>query len=187
MFNDPIIYDKRRGFTLVELVVVIAIIAVLMSLAIITINTVRRQSRNAQLREDARTIKAALESYYASEKKYPEYSGTTNGRINAYTLLDSDGGLDGIDKSPQGIGELLSYVGSASVNPSESGRVCYTSSNPNKGYWLWVLTEDSVNAGIGCHINDKKPDGTSVNKAGYGNVKDGDHVNCPSGMDGCEL
>jgi len=177
---------RNKGFTLVELVVVIAIIAILMTLAIVTINTVRRQSRNAQLRADARLVKSSLESYYTSYKTYP---GSYD-KINAYTLFDTGNGLTGLERSTQGAGQLKPFVSEVPDNPSKTGRICYTYTNGQASYWLWVLTEDSVASGKGCRSTDIKKDGITpvgAANAGYGAVKKGDHLNCIIGNAICDL
>jgi len=130
---------NKGGFTLVELVVVIAIIAILMALAIVTINTVRRQSRNAALRNDAQTMKVALESYYASSKAYPSATTATDG----YPIMRTGG-------------DLAAYVpGSSTTKPANpttgsttKGRLCYQSDQTSESttknvYKLFIIPEGS--------------------------------------------
>ena len=58
-------YSGKKGFTLVELLIVIAIIAVLATLAIVALNPVKRyrDSRNAKRWNDADAIAAAVQQY----------------------------------------------------------------------------------------------------------------------------
>jgi len=67
---------EQKGFTLVELLVVMAIIAVLVTLIITAINIARRASRDTQRRNNANSIKAALEDNYSRNKVYPDTPGT---------------------------------------------------------------------------------------------------------------
>jgi prepilin-type N-terminal cleavage/methylation domain-containing protein len=70
---------KKKGFTLIELVVVMAIIAVLSLLIIAAITAARRQSVNTQRTGNAKTIEIALESFAAKNQgKYPGGTMTIN-------------------------------------------------------------------------------------------------------------
>lgn len=67
---------KKRGFTLIELVVVMAIIAVLALLIIGAIILARRASLETTHRGNAKTIQTAMEAYYAKNKQYPATGGS---------------------------------------------------------------------------------------------------------------
>mgnify|MGYP001150787786 CR=1 FL=1 len=56
---------KRKGFTLIELVVVMAIIAVLVLIIIAAIQGARRQSFNSQRVGNLQSVETALEARYA--------------------------------------------------------------------------------------------------------------------------
>lgn len=70
---------SKKGFTLIELVVVMAIIAVLSLLIIAAIAAARRASVESQNRGNARTVEVAMEAYAAKNNgKYPTITaGTT--------------------------------------------------------------------------------------------------------------
>lgn len=65
---------ERKGFTLIELVVVMAIIAVLALLVIGAIIVARRTATETTNRSNAKTVQTALESTFA---KYKAYCGVT--------------------------------------------------------------------------------------------------------------
>lgn len=56
---------KRKGFTLIELVVVMAIIAILALIIVAAIQAARRQSINSQRTGNIQTVETALEARFA--------------------------------------------------------------------------------------------------------------------------
>jgi len=62
---------NKKGFTLIELMVVMAIIAVLAVLMIGAIQLARRTATETTNRSNAKTIQTGMEGYFAKNKKYP--------------------------------------------------------------------------------------------------------------------
>ena len=62
---------NKKGFTLIELMIVIAIIGILAAIAIPQFAAYRRKSYNAAAISDLRTAKTTLEAYYAEIQNYP--------------------------------------------------------------------------------------------------------------------
>jgi len=62
---------KKRGFTLVEILVIVVIIGVLASLSFITLNSVRGKARDAKRISDIRQIQSILEMYRNNNDTYP--------------------------------------------------------------------------------------------------------------------
>ena len=82
----------KRGFTLVELLVVIAIIALLSTLSVVALNSARAKARDARRLSDIKQIRTALEMYFDSNMKYPDplNSSSTLGTGN-FACLTSAG------------------------------------------------------------------------------------------------
>lgn len=66
----------KKGFTLVEIVVVMAIIAVLATLVVGAITVARNVAKETTHRANAKTIQTALEAKYARDKRYNNVDGT---------------------------------------------------------------------------------------------------------------
>ncbi len=77
----------RRGFTLVELLVVITIIAVLVGISVPVYNTVMRNAKKQQANVMCTSIKSCIKSYYAEYSRYPM---KTDGGATETTALRSD-------------------------------------------------------------------------------------------------
>jgi len=69
---------KRRGFTIVELLIVIVVIGILAAITVVAYNGIQQRARDAQRQSDITVIKKALELYYAANSRYPAGSGSTS-------------------------------------------------------------------------------------------------------------
>ena len=63
---------RESGFTLVELMIVMAIISILVLLAIPNYKTAIRHAREAALKQDLQTMRAAIDSYTMDKQKAPQ-------------------------------------------------------------------------------------------------------------------
>ena len=66
------VYSKKRGFTLVELLVVLAILALLLTLAVPRYFNSIEKAKDATLRQDLNTLRESLDKYYADNGQYPK-------------------------------------------------------------------------------------------------------------------
>jgi len=65
---------NKRGFTLVELLVVMAIIAILAIAGFSSYEGTKKSARDGRRKTDLENIRGAFELYFADEKAYPDSS-----------------------------------------------------------------------------------------------------------------
>lgn len=129
--------NRRRGFTLVELVVVIAVIAILATLATLGLSRYLADGRDNRRTASVTTLSEALEKYYDKNGEYPSCAAMT---ASAATVVSVT--FPGLDKSAlvapgasssttnsiqcgttltTSNGDFIEYVGDGSPDCSGSG------------------------------------------------------------------
>ncbi|MFZ1257866.1 MAG: prepilin-type N-terminal cleavage/methylation domain-containing protein [Candidatus Saccharimonas sp.] len=79
----------RRGFTIIELVVVIVVIGILAVLVVVAYNGAQGRARDTQRRQDISNIAKAMELYYNDNGTYPVTGGSTTMGANWSASNDS--------------------------------------------------------------------------------------------------
>ena len=82
---------KKKGFTLVELMVVIAVIGILAGVALVSLNTSRAKARDVQRKTNIASVQRALEMAYADCGFYPYQAGVCTGTAS---MLAADFPID---------------------------------------------------------------------------------------------
>ena len=96
---------KKRGFAIIELLVVVTIIAILLAAGLVSYTSVQKRSRDARRKSDIEQVRSALEMYKADNGYYPDvYDGGvsvfTNITALSTTLVDT-GYLSSIPQDPK--------------------------------------------------------------------------------------
>ncbi len=66
---------NKKGFTLIELMIVISVIAILSAIALFAFNRVQKTARDARRRGDVKALQTAIVAYYADQGDYPATLG----------------------------------------------------------------------------------------------------------------
>jgi prepilin-type N-terminal cleavage/methylation domain-containing protein len=127
---------SRKGFTLVELLIVVAIIGILASVVIVGLAPTQRSGRDARRISDIRQVQTALELYYAKCGYYP---GTTQAAAacGAFSQLTNDWGEMASALIGSGIG-----VTNIPNDPLAGKSYGYSSTPDGKGYALRAVLEN---------------------------------------------
>ncbi len=62
---------SKRGFTLVELMIVITVIAILATIAVVSFTRVQKQARDTKRKAEVKSLETALQAYYTEKNTYP--------------------------------------------------------------------------------------------------------------------
>jgi type II secretion system protein G len=98
----------RRGFTLIEILVVVAIIGILSSVVLASLYTARIKANDVRRKSDLHQIVTALELYNTKNGSYPTTGATAPNNSATYSTqasgwlsaLVADGDLPGAPKDP---------------------------------------------------------------------------------------
>jgi len=152
--------QNKKGFTIVELLIVIVVIAILAVITIVAFNGIQNRAAFGKVQSELVSIKKGLMLYHADNGNYPitgttsapgwRYScsaGTTNfiTAINTYMTVPQapcSAGATNNDTwiyASDGVGYKLMHIRPvstlASVVPTELRDFRYTASQPTWGYW----------------------------------------------------
>jgi len=109
---------NKKGFTLIEILVVIAIIGLLSTLAVVSLNNARSKSRDAKRVSDIKQVMTALELYYADNNGYPSGTSIDIGSSSAAVCL-ATGSTPGWQTAANCTGTV--YMGNVPKNPLPNG------------------------------------------------------------------
>lgn len=80
---------NRKGFTLIEMLIVVAIIAILAGSVLVGLGPVQKQGRDSRRISDLRQVQNALELYYNKTASYPTVSTWADLKTTLTTGSDS--------------------------------------------------------------------------------------------------
>lgn len=139
--------QNKKGFTIIELLIVIAIIGLLATISMVALNGARLKGRDAKRVGDIRQVQTALELYFNDQNSYPVTATTlTLGSASARVLCDTVAGFQA-----DAVGCNKIYMGIVPTNPAPGG-VAYSYSGASLSYSIGFSLEDATGGyAIGAH------------------------------------
>lgn len=130
---------KRKGFTLIEVLIVVAIVGILASVVLVGLGPIQRRGRDARRISDLRQAQTALELYYNKNGNYPASASWSS--LTA-TLKAAGIGISNIPNDPS---TGKNYVYGSDSSSYVVGATMEDATNP-------VLNEDidGTKFGINC-------------------------------------
>jgi len=110
---------KKKGFTMIELLVAVAIIAVLSAIILVQFSTTRQKGRDVRRLSDVGQLKKALSLYQIDNGAFPVYATeTTITGLDAFSLeLEASGAITQVPFDPQH--PTLTYTYQSNVSGSD--------------------------------------------------------------------
>lgn len=128
---------NRKGFTLVELVVVIAILGILAGLAIPRFMDATTNARGSRLVADLRTIESAESMYYAEKGQFATMQELVNNGYLAVEPIPPIGDFK-VAETNQG-GKIANTVTAYTVTPNNGATPKTVTINAGEGFDLKTL------------------------------------------------
>ena len=127
---------NKKGFTLIELMVVLSIIGVLMALTLTGIGSSRKAARDATRKADLETIRGGLEMYKSDCNTYP-LTGSVNGGSS----------LTGACPGPT----INTYISAVPTDPLSTQNYYYSSDGLT---YVICASLEGGGGGVGVHYGD---------------------------------
>lgn len=135
--------NSKKGFTLIEILVVVAIIAILSSVVLIGLGPTRRAGRDARRISDLRQVQNGLELYFNHCGAYPGGASNVAGCTTGSGLTGQAGYTS--------MGTALVTAGAAQnvpQDPSSPNAAYRYSSTSGANYVLSTVLEDTANPAL---------------------------------------
>ncbi len=138
-------FQKQKGFTIVELLIVIVVIGILAAISIVAYNGIQQRARNTQVITGVETYNKALRSYHAINSAYPTAGGCLGAGYPAdqcwqgdsgthYTNSTLDSNLATVIQSKPTLATSLFSIGI--TNNMRAGALYSTNTSPRIVYYL---------------------------------------------------
>lgn len=131
--NRMKVHSGRRGFTLIEILVVIAIIAILVAILVPAIVSARRKARTEVTKTRFARIEAACEDYLTEYGRYPSASNMVDRLTASETETQSNAFSANKPKVHGDLGNMLSDDGNDFLDGWDNAIIITIEGNANDG------------------------------------------------------
>jgi prepilin-type N-terminal cleavage/methylation domain-containing protein len=149
----------RKGFTLIELMVVIAVIGILAAVALISLTGVQRSARDATRKSNVSDYATALARYYQDNQAYPvSASDSIGGPPTAPSpagtgIFSAAGALVSAKYMPTALADPLGGGNCKASGAGASINCQYSYTGASNGFTIWSVLETptgatSTNSGV---------------------------------------
>lgn len=130
--------DLKKGFTLVEMLVVISLIGILAALALVSFSSSQKQARDTERKSDLRQYQTALENYASKNTGlYPSYTTASDADAGLCTILAiGTCPSDPKDTSPYVYRYISNGTGSGSITGTTYSFWTGLESKTTTTYWV---------------------------------------------------
>ena len=143
--------NNKKGFTLIEILIVVAIIAILASVVLIGLGPTQRAGRDARRISDLRSVQNGLELYYNKCGYYPGAAACANSNAITGGAVTSNASWNAMKASLTG-----SAIGITTVpdDPNTANHYQYGSGGAgNSSYVIGGQLEDTSNPALNGGVN----------------------------------
>lgn len=141
----------KRGFTIIELLVVILIIGLVGTLAAVAVNSARSKQRDASRLSNVRQVQSALENYFNETNAYPSDAGLPLGDSTQSVCL----GTGGFAANCSGDDSVFLRVVVGTLDKGLDGAV--TCGEPTRNAFCYSAAEEGASYAIGFELENALP------------------------------
>lgn len=157
---------NKKGFTLVELLVIIAVIALVVVFAALAVNAARSKQRDASRLANVRIVQSALEDYFNENNTYPDGDLLALGDATHSACLGSDGFASDCSSAESTFLRVVpgthedGLEGIVSCGDPSRRAFCYTVLDDGVSYVIHFELENTLSqVGLQGGVNCATPDG----------------------------
>ena len=142
---------NRKGFTLIEILIVVAIIGILASVVVVGLGPAQKRGRDSRRVSDLRSVQNALELYYGKNGQYPTVGVGSWGEF-ATVLTGAQIGTNQIPKDPTSSRDYVYRVDAAGTTYVLGAQLEDTTGNIMQSSYTGALpdTGTTVPGGAAC-------------------------------------
>jgi len=137
---------SKKGFTIVELLIVIVVIGILATLVITAYSGIQQKARNSKRQTDVNALQTALEGFHTDKGYYPSLTDMNNPNFISQLKIDANAL---VDPSNPGQSKALAQYPTAKVYAytvtDADGTSCEANDNNCAQYKITATYEGTVN------------------------------------------